>query len=48
MIEYYKIKNLDNFSSSWVHKKSFDKRFVGDFNLINNQIKKETKCNIFT
>ena len=45
MIEYYKLKNLNNLLMV-VHKsKSYDTRFDGDFSINNHKLSKIKKCN---
>ena len=45
MIEYYKLKNLNNLLMVAHKSKSYDTRFDGDFSMNNNMLSKNEKCN---
>ena len=45
MIEYYKLKNLNNLLMVAHKSKSYDTRFVGDFSMNNHMLSKNKKCN---
>ena len=45
MIEYYKLKNLNNLLMVAHKSKSYDTRFDGDFSMKNHMLSKNEKCN---
>ena len=45
MIEYYKLKNLNNLLMVAHKSKSYDTRFAGDFSMNNHTLSKNKKCN---
>ena len=45
MIEYYKLKNLNNLLMVAHKSKSYDTRFDGDFSMNNHMLSKNKKCN---